>query len=326
VSRPTPSAYLSWTPTGGALQVLVFDAVVTEGWELNAEVTEHPVEVGPDIADHVRVKLALCTLEVFVSNEPVGPNLSTGRVGAPPALTSAPLSFRSPPGGVLVLSDGQLTGSSPATGTVSVTGWDSELAERSAVTSVGGFVGGGAFGTAGAIVGAALGSVAGADALGPHATRTSVDTNAGLPPPAGPPPVTAQTWQYDLEVDFAASVVDLLDALKTAAQLFTVCGSKNFRTNMVIDTLETHRDADSTGVHMTLGLKEIRIVSTGTVAAPTPSIPRAAAPKNKGPQNTKPAPLPIGSHAADLAGALVAGQQYQDGLGIPFTAGGGRSE
>lgn len=48
-----------------------FDMVRTETVTLGASVTEHPVEQGADIADHIRPELVKVRLEVFVSNAPV---------------------------------------------------------------------------------------------------------------------------------------------------------------------------------------------------------------------------------------------------------------
>ncbi len=45
--------------------------VTTETQELASTATEHPVEEGANIADHVRDELDRCSLEVFISNQPV---------------------------------------------------------------------------------------------------------------------------------------------------------------------------------------------------------------------------------------------------------------
>jgi hypothetical protein len=52
---------------GGAIH---FDVVRNETVSLSAAVTEHPVEQGADIADHIRDELDKIRLEVFVANEP----------------------------------------------------------------------------------------------------------------------------------------------------------------------------------------------------------------------------------------------------------------
>lgn len=59
------SAYIEFDST-----ILHFDVVTTETAEHTATVTEHPVESGSDIADHVRDGLDTVTLEVMVSNTP----------------------------------------------------------------------------------------------------------------------------------------------------------------------------------------------------------------------------------------------------------------
>lgn len=59
------SAYLEFDST-----ILYFDAVTSEAAEHTATVTEHPVEQGANVADHVRDGLDTVTLEVLVSNTP----------------------------------------------------------------------------------------------------------------------------------------------------------------------------------------------------------------------------------------------------------------
>lgn len=64
-------AYLTWKPKNGASKSLYFDAVTDESQALTTTITEHPVEDGPNVADHQRRDLDVVTLEVFVSNSPV---------------------------------------------------------------------------------------------------------------------------------------------------------------------------------------------------------------------------------------------------------------
>jgi len=60
-----PGAYLVFDDT------LRFDVVTNEQTEHSATATEHPVETGANIADHVRDQLDRVTLEVLVSNTPI---------------------------------------------------------------------------------------------------------------------------------------------------------------------------------------------------------------------------------------------------------------
>ncbi len=61
-------AYLLWQ--GGAAS-LFFDVVPSETQVKSNSITEHPVETGADISDHVRPNLDSVTLEGFVSNTPL---------------------------------------------------------------------------------------------------------------------------------------------------------------------------------------------------------------------------------------------------------------
>ncbi len=64
-------AYLYWVPKGGAAKTLLFDVVTDETQELAVTITEHPVEDGPNVADHIRRELNAVSLECQVSNAPV---------------------------------------------------------------------------------------------------------------------------------------------------------------------------------------------------------------------------------------------------------------
>lgn len=59
------SAYLEFDST-----FVYFDAVISEQAEHTATVTEHPIEQGANVADHVKDGLDGLTLEVMVSNTP----------------------------------------------------------------------------------------------------------------------------------------------------------------------------------------------------------------------------------------------------------------
>lgn len=48
------------------------DVAVSEDHSFESEVTEHPVEIGADIADHVRARPISVTLEGIVSDTPIG--------------------------------------------------------------------------------------------------------------------------------------------------------------------------------------------------------------------------------------------------------------
>ena len=56
----------------GVPKTMRFDVVVSETHRFANSVTENPVETGPNVTDNVRAELDTISLEVFVSNAPIG--------------------------------------------------------------------------------------------------------------------------------------------------------------------------------------------------------------------------------------------------------------
>lgn len=81
-------AYLQWTTDAGLSKALYFDVTKDETQEFESKATEHPVEDGANIADHVRKELNRVTITVFVSNSPIEDVNSRGS-----SLRSTPLKF-----------------------------------------------------------------------------------------------------------------------------------------------------------------------------------------------------------------------------------------
>lgn len=78
---------IEWTTSGGVLEAIDFDATPRESYEGAAEVTEHAVERGASVSDHVRVQGGRVSLEAMVSNHPIdtpkfGMDGVTGGIGA----------------------------------------------------------------------------------------------------------------------------------------------------------------------------------------------------------------------------------------------------
>ncbi len=61
---------MTWTVEGETV-ALEFDVATTETYGASAEVTEHPVETGSAVADHVRPASDTFTVEAIVSNTPI---------------------------------------------------------------------------------------------------------------------------------------------------------------------------------------------------------------------------------------------------------------
>lgn len=62
---------ISFLLPDGQLQLIVFDAVTRDVHESTAEITEHPIEEGANISDHVRPNLDTVELQAIVSNHPI---------------------------------------------------------------------------------------------------------------------------------------------------------------------------------------------------------------------------------------------------------------
>lgn len=62
---------LTWEDEAGAVVSAVFDVDLQETHEGNNIITEHPVEDGADISDHIRPQLKRFTVEGFVSDTPL---------------------------------------------------------------------------------------------------------------------------------------------------------------------------------------------------------------------------------------------------------------
>lgn len=252
---PARPLYLQWADTAGNISVLWFDVVVSEQWDEDAEVTEHPVEQGANIGDHVRVALVKCSLKVRSSNEPLDGNAFAQNQRSPVVVqVPTPSWVRGP-------------------GVVNVKNWVNPIELRalgaSLVGLAGSAIGGATKSTAVAPV-AGLVGLAAASALFPaYGITLPVNTTAGLAPPTRglAPLATVQTSTSP--TDFVAQMHLTLKSIKDAAQLVDVYGTKGTQTGMVIESLSFTRDVDTgTGEDIAIGLKEVRIVSTQQVTAP----------------------------------------------------------
>lgn len=65
------STVVTWTDDNGAQASLELDVDTQESHELVSDITEHPVEEGADVTDHVRPRLRRVTIEGFVSDTPL---------------------------------------------------------------------------------------------------------------------------------------------------------------------------------------------------------------------------------------------------------------
>lgn len=70
-SKPDPNTVSAVMIQWGGSNFLTFSICTTRSHEGASDITEHPVEDGANISDHVRPQLDHITVEAFVSNDPV---------------------------------------------------------------------------------------------------------------------------------------------------------------------------------------------------------------------------------------------------------------
>ena len=272
---PFQKAYLQWTDASNALNTITFDVVVSEEWDEGATVTEHPVELGPDVADHIRVTLPTCRLRIFSTNEPI--DVAAGGSGD-----------QASPGQVNIPMESVIWSQSPAAN-IAYPDWNNPITARALAISAAG-AGAGAIAAAtgngqnkfAGIAEAA--AVIGAEALanlflGAKEDTIVQGTDAGLLPVLNPSPAQATVQVWPAGADYVYAIHQLLSSLKSAATLFTVVGTKEGPVpNMAIEHLSFHRDADTgTGEEIEIGFKQILIVTTQTVAVqPISNLPGGA--------------------------------------------------
>lgn len=291
-----PQPYISWVDPSGTTQWFTFDLVKNETWTDDAVVTEHPVEQGANIADHVTVALEKCELVIRATNEPLDANAFTNAQS-----TQQTLPITTPKW-------------VPGNGLITVTQWNNQIELRAlAGTLVG--LGGGVSGTAGQVGGLVANALAGVLLAG-YQSSSAVQTSAGLQPPLPVVALGATVQNYASAADFVEQTHAKLKQLKDSAQLLSVFGTKQVGLQMAIESLSFVRNGDTgTGEMVTVGFKEVRLVSTKVVAVPIPHLSAGGGnpPANHGAQN--PADAPNGKQVAQSL--LLNGGNLLGGSSLP---------
>jgi hypothetical protein len=303
------AAYLQWQNAAGQTVSFFPDLVISENWSNDAKATEHPVEQGSNVIDHVRVDLAKCTLKIFATNEPIGVSATGADPGGPQSTALGPFPEPSTSAGVAssvtaqVWNDQQLLrGAFLAAG---------DLAATAAAAALGNGIGG-------AIAGEAtiLGLGALETLLTPYAESVQVPVTLQDTSPTTIVSASAQVQSFPSGAtiggsggtDFVTDQIATLLFIKNfpPPSAIAVFGSKQTMSSMVIETLSYSRDEGTgTGAEITIGLKEFRIVSTMTV--PVPALPSGAPAVAKGNQNPQTAPPQTQLRSLEVAIGQYAG-------------------
>lgn len=288
------SAHFLWQPgstadttTTALTSSLYFDVVTNEEPSFPNTIAEHVVEEGPDVADNIRVGLNTIELEVFITKEPMnaqggaGPgspgNPGGGSIGwatvsgAVGSLTS--LNFQTPNGTQPIL---------PQVQGIQVPEWFQ--------LPIGVLI------------------------LGAIATALVNPQNVPMVASIGSPPtlginVGAKVLTFTgANFDPVQLTHDQLKYLRDTSQLIEVVGSKGTYDNMTIENLTMKRtEGEGSGATFTISLKQVRLVSSTTVAAPVPTKPGGNTQVQKGSQatNATPESAQAESWLSQLSTALV---------------------
>jgi Dit-like tail protein len=252
---------------------LYFDVVTSEEPAFPNTIAEHVVEEGPDVSDNIRVGLNTVELEVFITKEPMDALQASGPQGTWATASGAlgqniSYSFTTPNG---------TQSPAPPGPFLNVPEWF-QLPIGAPVL--------------GAVVSAVVNPV-----------YVPVAANAGLPPTAGQS-FGAQVLAFSgAPFDPVSLTHDQLKYLRDTGQLLEVVGTKGTYDNMVIENVTMKRDQDTgTGATFTISLKQIRLVSSSIVAAPTAAKPSGNTQVQKGSQATT--ALPEGAQAESFLSQL----------------------
>jgi hypothetical protein len=288
-------AHLTWTDDAGFVQQFRC-FVKTEDYDFGADITDHPVETGSNVTDNVRVKLDEAKIFFFETNTPLDDNNWASLAPATSIITI--------PSG----QPGLPTGGLPDT-PLEFNAWNNLITERALGATATGAIGGLLGGAMGSAVGTAIGEAVGEAIVGGGIPSPQVV----FPPPpsltslAPPQIVQSQALGFGTPQDFVQLTISKLRQLLSDVQVVDLITPKLAISSMVIASIHVHRD-DATGdaADIEVGLKEIRFVSTTTVPAPAPSLPRASATVNKGEQGTEDASAQKQSNLRAIIGSLGA--------------------
>jgi len=221
---------LSYSNGDGRLLLLEFDATVRELHTSQLTVTEHPVEKGANVSDHVRKELARLTVEVLVTNHPLTAAITSGMGGVTGSVRNLDLPLRA-----LEETRQQRSLTFPK---------KTELPISVPL--------------AGAAI-QATGLLDGSETVTVH-TRTTTEAPDGA---------TAQVLRFDGPFDRVRSLFEELKGLQDSAILVTAHTTVAEYENMMLANLTAPREVkDGGSIRFTFDLKEVRFVTSKTVKAP----------------------------------------------------------
>ncbi len=268
-------AFLTFVDDAEKDVFVTFDATERETHVGTALISEHPIETGGNVTDHVRAENDSLQLDILITNTPlsenshdaVGPDgepmIISNMDGARGNVQAASLFFSRPPvrfGGPKLLVEG-----SPPDFT------------RPAAAAA-------------ALAGAGPGAVTAIVTLANQADRfipavPPVWEDGRTEQPASVADADLQVLQFGDEFDRVKAVFDKLNELRRVGQIVTITTRLRVYENMVIQSFAASKDA-TTGDSFrgTMALQQVKVVDSQTVQVTTPLEPRGQKQSKKGKQ------------------------------------------
>ena len=264
--------YISWTNADSSVDVVQLDVYESETHGMSTEVTDFPVEDGPNVSDNVRRKPKTLQIEGYVSDTPLPQNHGSGTNG-----------------GVHVASlDAHQVGiPGSARFHNALTPLDVPPSPLRANLT--------------ALASAGFSALAGAMGF-----SNAPQVNARKQDPRQRDTVTAQIWTWPGWSSRVAETFSLLQKAYDNAVLMRVVTDYVAYTGMVFadNGLQMPRKTDDgNGAPFSISLKQIRIVNSQTVTAPKPAEPSGQLKKSAGSKASEPAPA---DHKAKRDSVLAA--------------------
>ncbi len=261
-------ASLIFQRASGESGVVTFDATITEHHLTSAEASEHPVEDGANVSDHVHPNNDRITLEVAISNTPLG-STASHMDGATAQIQGASISIATPR---------RRTGQDPQM-------VDPGQSPRS-VRDV----------TKGVQVASLFAPSQVRGPLGVGLTLAGSITLPSRPPvfqaapqvEAGNESAQVMVLQFSNDFDRVRAVHNELDSMVKNGTVCEIVTTLRSYPNMILESIETPRDVESgSGIKMLIQARAIRIVTSLDVEVVT--ITPAKKTKDLGAQKTTPA-------------------------------------
>ncbi len=255
------------------------DVSVREAHGLSADVTEHPVESGADVADHIRPKQRTVTIEGVISNTPIDvpqSHMDGATEDASPLSIAGEPSHSGPPQTYEIEGEPSFGNVDTGLGEVNIPG----SGQASALAGV---------------VGITLGSKRQFTATG--APHSEVGANAEF---------AAQALHFTQEFDRVGAVHLDLESIILSAKRITIVTTLTIYENVALTDLHVDRDFKTgNALRFTATGRELRIVASDTVDLPNPVDSRAVKPRARGKQLTTEAAEGESQRVRSAAAALA---------------------